>query len=659
MTHNRALFEFWADLYDHKCWDSFVAFETNEVLLFLLCFPADETESHIDYEDKFTDSYEEGDRQKERPEEAHGEMYEEVHGAAYPGDKRSPEQQEISFGVEERRQDQHGEQQVGGEVTVRKFEGAEEDGKEEERAVEDFIGHPMWEQDGRDDVTADKAAPTEAPVSLLSQKHLFWFPSEAFQEEGQAVSTNPITEISQRASGVQSEESKENESQESYHHQNPMAPDDHDHEPDTYDDTDDGGDHDNRDHNDRDDHDSHQDEDDHDDQEEHYIPAQHDDLDRRGHHEKHDDHDDHYDMGEHEEERGHSRYGSQEYDDRDDTHDEHESYEDHEDVTEDHGDDHHQHPDSAVEHPDHDDHDDGEEHYDHEEDDDDRYTDPDDLNDEDDHDDHDNPDDRGHDNHDSYEDHDSHEDVNGSHQHVIFSIDRDKRQNITHKAEGGKAATDETWLDGYPVDAAEIENGDSPMESPRPEDRDKGVVVKTDKPDQVEIHRPSLYTSLPEVHKSPTLEPMLEQGGLEEMWPGFIPTAAPSPGRSQPSDSPSDSDSQQPAPTRSWLGHLTEQPYMDHNPAPPAHNLPGERGEMEGEMGETICTGENCPPLTPSSQGPKVATIIVVVCVIAIAVLVGVWCYRRQQQKSSMYEMNGKGQSHSRPGQQIEMQQKV
>lgn len=610
-------------------------------------------------------------------------MYEEVHGAAYPGDKRSREQQEISFSVEESHQDQHGEHQVGREVTV---EGAEEDGEEEERAAEDFIGHPMWEQDGRDDVTDDKAAPTEAPVSLLSQKHLFWFPSEAFQEEGQAVSTHPITEISQRASGVQSEESKENESQESYHHQNPMGPDDHDHEPDTYDDTDDRGDHDDGNHNDQDDHDSHQDEDDHDDQEKHYIPAQHDDLDRRGHHEKYDDHDDHYDMGEHEEERGHSRYGSQEYDDRDDTHDEHESYEDPEDVTEDDGDvdDHLQHPDSAVDHPDHDDHDDGEEHYDHEEDDNDHYTDPDDLDDLDDHhdpddpddlndpddnddqhnpddlndpDDHDDLDDRGHDNHDSYEDHDSHEDVNGSHQHVILSIDRDKRQNITQKVEGGKATTDETWLDGYPVDAAEIENGDSPVESARPED--KGVVVKTDKPIQVEIHRPSPYTSLPEVHKSSTLEPMLEQGVLEEMWPAFVPTAAPSPGRSQPSDSPSDSYSQQPAPTRSWLGDLTEQPYMDQNPAPPAHNLPGERGEMEGEMGETICTGENCPPPTPPSQGPKVATIIVVVCVIAIAVLVGVWCYRRQQQKSSMYEMNGKGQSHSRPTQQIEMQQKV
>lgn len=629
------------------------------------CVPADETESHIDYEDKFTDPYGEAEHHNERPEEAHGEVYEEVHGAAYPGGKMSQEHQETSFSVEEGHQDQHGERELGREVTGRKFEGAVEGEKEEEGAVEDFIGHPMWEQERRDEVTADVATATEAPVSILSQKHLFWFPSEAFQEEGHSVSTNPVTQITQKATGIQSEESKENESQERYHHQNPIGADDH--EPDNYDDhdTDDQDDHDDSHHDDQDDRDSHQDEDDRDDHLKHYIPAQHDDLDRRGHHANHDDHhDDHYDMGEHEDEHGHIRYGSQDYDDRDDTYDEHESYEDHEDVTKDHGDDDQEHPDGSKEHPDHDNHDDGEEHYDREEDDNDHYAD------------HDDHDDHEHDDHDSYEDHDSHEDVDDGHHHVIFSIARDERQNVTQKGEGGKATTDETWLDGYPVHVAEIENGDSTKERVRPEDRERGTAVKiTDKPNEVEIRRPISYTSLPEVPESPTKEPTLEQGGVEEMWPGFIPTGAPSPERSQPSDSDTlDYDTQQAAPTHSWLGDLTEHPFIDHNPAPPVHdgdilmeehtmhNLPGdsgERGEMEGEMGETICTGENCPPPTSSSRGPKVAAIIVVVCVIAIAVLVGVWCYRRQQQKSSVYEMNGKGQSQTRPSQQIEMQQKV
>ncbi|XP_038580907.1 sushi domain-containing protein 5 isoform X2 [Micropterus salmoides] len=622
----------------------------------------DETESHVDYEDKFTDSYGEAERHNERPQEAHGEVYEEVHGAAYPEGKTSQEQQETSFSVDmkEEHKDQHGEHDVEGKVIGRESEGAVEGGeKDDERAVEDFIGYTSWEQERREVVTTEAAAATEPPVSLLSQKHLFWFPSEAFQEEGQPVSNNPVTQTTQRASGAQSEESKEHESQE--RPQRPVDVDDHDHEPDSYDDHDTGDqdDHDDSHHDDQDDRDSHQEEDDH---VKHYPPAQHDDLDKRDRHENHDDRDDHYDMGEHEDDRDHVRYGIQEYDDRDDTYDEHESYEDHDDVTDDvRG---REHPDGSEEHPDHDDHDDGEEHYDQEEDDNSQYTDR---------------DDHKHDDHDSYDDHDSHEDVDDGHRHAIFSIITGERQNVTHKAGGGKVTTDETWLDGYPVVQEETENGDSTTERVRPLDRDREADVRTtDRPSEVEIRRSVAYTSLPEVPKSPTTEPALEQGGVEEMWPGFLPTAAPSPDRSDPSDFPSysdtlDFDTQQAAPTQSWLGDLTEHPFLDHHHvyegdtftgATEDHNLPGEtgeRGEMEGDMGETICAGENCPPRPPSSssRGPVVAAIIVVMCAVAASVIVGVWCYRRQQQKSSMYEMNGKGQIQTRQGQQIEMQQKV
>uniref|UniRef100_A0A3P8T7C9 Sushi domain containing 5 n=1 Tax=Amphiprion percula TaxID=161767 RepID=A0A3P8T7C9_AMPPE len=321
-----------------------------------------------------------------------------------------------------------------------------------------------------------------------------------------------------------------------------------------------------------------------------------------------------------------------------------------------------EHPD----HDDHDDHDDGEEHYDHE---DDHYSDH------DDHDDHDHKDD------DSYDDHDSHEDDDGR-QHLIVSMATDERQNTSQR--GVKATTDETWLDGYPVVPEETENGDSTTERVRPDGKERGTVTKTtDRPNEVEIRRPVSYTSLPEEHESPTTVPELDHGVVEEVWPGFIRTPAPSADHLEPSDSPSysdtlDYDTQQAAPTHSWLGDLTEHPFLDHGLAPPVHdddddvftgtveehNLPGEtgeRGEMEGEMGETICVGENCPPRPPSSssRGPTVAAIIVAVCAVATAVIVGVWCYRRQQQKSSVYEMNGKGQSQSRQGQQIEMQQKV
>ncbi|KAM3596145.1 uncharacterized protein V6R79_009129 [Siganus canaliculatus] len=602
----------------------------------------DETESHIDYEDKFTDSYGETEHHHERLEEAQGEVHEEVHGAAYLEGTTSQEQQETSFSVED--EDEHHNQRA-----VHKLdEGAVEAGPEEERAVEDSAGHPRWEQERTDGDTADLPAATEEPVSLLSQKHLFWFPSEAFQDEGHPVSSNPVT--SQRASGAQSEESQENESQESQHHQHPV--DVHDQETDSHDDAgdddagdDDAGDDDGR-HHELEDHDSHQEEEDLDDWTKHYTPPQHEDLDRRDHHESRDHHDEHYDMGEHENDQNHVRYGSQDYDDQDDTYDEHESYEDLEDVTEDPGADD-EDPDSSKEHIEDDDQ---EDHYDEEEEDDhDGYTD---------HDDHE---------HDDHDDHESHEDVHGSHQHVIFSVAADDRQNVTQDGEGEEATTDETWLDGYPVNAEETETGDSTTDGVRPEEAESTIVVRiTDRPNEVEISRPTDYTSSVEASDSPTEDPASEQEGEEETWPE--PTAGPSPDHPQPSDQ----DTQQVAPTHSWLGDLTDRPFPDHEPSAhdgdiltgenTVHDLSGEtgeRGEIEGEMGETVCTGENCPPPTSSHRGATLAAIIVALCVVAAAVVIGVWCYRRQQQKSSMYELNGKGQSQTRQGQQIEMQQKV
>uniref|UniRef100_A0AAQ4PBV5 Sushi domain containing 5 n=1 Tax=Gasterosteus aculeatus aculeatus TaxID=481459 RepID=A0AAQ4PBV5_GASAC len=266
-----------------------------------------------------------------------------------------------------------------------------------------------------------------------------------------------------------------------------------------------------------------------------------------------------------------------------------------------------------------------------------------------------------------------------SRQHVISSIAADERQNGTQKRARGEAATDDTWLDGHPVVQEGKEMGDSTTEGLRLADAERGTIVRaTDRPNEVEIRGPGHSTSPPQVAKSSTTTTPSNQEGADEPWHGFTLDAAPS----QPWDSPSSSDSldydtQQAAPTHFWQGDLTEHPFLDPGPVPPmrdgngvvtgedrVHNLPGEageRGEMEGEAGEAICTGDNCPPHPPSSssRGPTVAAIIVALCAVATAVVVGVWCYRRQQQKSSMYEMNGKGQSQNRQGQHIEMQQKV
>lgn len=611
---------------------------------------AEEAEGHTDYEDKFTDSYVETERRPETPAEAHGNVHVEVYGAANPHGERSVEQQETSFRAKAEEDHQDRKHKMGGEVADhgKTFEGE----KNKERAVEDFTGHRTWEQERTEVVKTDRVEATEAPVSLLSQKHMFWFPSETFQEEEPQVFTNPATQTTLRTSGAQSEESTEHESQERSYHQHPV--DIPDHERDDFDDPDTSrhDDHDDvheNDHQNQDDGDSRQDED-HDGNEK--QPAQHEELDRQESHENYDDHKEHYDMGEHEEDHDHIHYDSKEYDDGDDKHDEHKSHEDH-------GDDHNgEHHDVSEEHLDRDDlddpddHDDGDVHYDHN-----HYVDPDDH------------DDLEHKDTESYDDHDSRED--DSRRRVIFSVVSDEHQNVTQRGAEKKSTTDDAWLDGYPV---VLEDGDSTTEKVRPEDKDRRRFVKTTpRPNEVDIRRPAPYTSSPKEHESPTILREFEGGVLEELWPDSIRT--PALDRLEPSDSPSYSktggySTQQAVPTDSWMGYLTEQPFIDHGPNPPVRkdgfvlNLPGEtgeRGELEGEKGETICMDDDCPPHppSPSSRGPTVAAIIVAICAIATAVVVAVWCYRRQQQKSSAYEMNGKGQSQPRQGQQMEMQQKV
>ncbi|KAF6737808.1 Sushi domain-containing protein 5 [Oryzias melastigma] len=562
----------------------------------------DHTESHVDYEDKYSDSYGDADHSHESREEVYGETHQR-------GGKLL-ERQDSTFQVKVQ---QHKEPDVRGKVTFHagQPEGVVEEGAKHESPDHHLMGRPSQGEEKSEVVRTETAAATEEPVSVLSQKHMFWFPSEAFQEEGYPISTDTSTQTTQRTSGAQSEESKEHNSQEVPSHQQSIDVDHHDD-----DEEDDNG----RDKDDTDDHyddpESHQEED-RDDHGKH--PALHEDVDH--HTTSREDRDDHYDMGEHEEERGRVPYGSQEYDDGDDTPDDHHSVEDHDG----------EHPDVSKEHPDV-----SKEH----------------------------PGDRD----DHHDDHDSHE-RDGSRPRVVVSVAAEKHHNVSQRGTGGKPTKAETWLDGYPVAREKTKHGESKTGT--------SVVKMADRPNEVEVRRPA--TSSPSEHDSTGRVPEPDHGVVI-----LAGTPAAFPDLLQPSDSPSysdtlDYDTQQAAPTHSWLDDLTEQPFQDHGPAPPVHNgeaftgvmgghsvhnLPGEtgeRGELEGDMRETMCTGENCPPPPPisSGRGPKVAAIIVAVCAVATAVMVGVWCYRRQQQKSSAYEMNGKGQSQITQGQQIEMQQKV
>ncbi|XP_051926879.1 midasin [Hippocampus zosterae] len=545
----------------------------------------DFTEAHVDYEDQFT--YADADHQNEddRQLEAHRTM-------AHPEEPRDQEVQEISFQREEEDPNIQGQEQVQVDgVDIKELTGSDK-----ERDWEDSAGQER----------VATTASSEPPVSLLTQKHLFWFPSEAFQQQQQEqhpVSVDPVTlTTTQRPSGGQSEENFNNRERESLDHRDVGQVE--------------------------------------------QIPVQQEELDNRDHYENH--HGDHYDMGEHEEVRygswndssdGHGAHedgshfqenGSDEHSDHDD-HDDRVHEENSEHNNNNHGDDHDHDHDEHYDHKHHDDDDDvhrddhdGQDHddhngrYDHHE-----YNHEDDNREDRDHytDDGRQDGDISHAEQDSHDEHESREDGDG-HQHVVFPETSKTSHNATRDDVGGASTTDETWLDGHPVAAH---------------------------PNEVEELGPDASISeAPEAEERET-------------------TAPDNPASSSSSDT-MEYDTQQVVPTNSRLLDLTQNPFLDPTQDSDTldestgertlHNLPGEtgeRGEVEGEMGETVCIGENCPPPNPSRQGPTVAAIIAAVCVVVAAVILTVWCYRWRQQKNSGYNMNGKGQS----SQHMEMQQKV
>ncbi|CAL1584610.1 unnamed protein product [Knipowitschia caucasica] len=554
----------------------------------------DDGESHVDYEDKFMDSY----KQPKGPEEAQSQVYQEVQDAMFQNEKTFLEHSEITFDVDEA-ESQH-EQAALDEPAMptdlsKKLLEAPLGGEHAEEGDDgDIMVNQNWSQEMTEVVRTEEIPTTHSPVSLLSQKHMFWFPSEAFHD-GHPVSMNSAT---QSSTGVQSNESKEQESREQDQQQSVDPVETFDSHLDNRNDSQ-SHEHDSL--------DSHQEKDDH---VTIFIPTQHNvDISSHDGYDDSHHHDDHYDMGEHDEDRIPSRYDSSEHQDPEQTYDE--SFEDHRDGQ----------TDVSKEHTSHDNYDDTEEPY--------------------------NPDDN-----DSYED--------NSRQHVIFTIDSGK-QNVSRKATGAKATTDDTWLDGYPIMQKEV--GQDDATTGKEQD-----LQMTENPNEIDAFLntgiPNTETSLNELEKD-----------------GATAAARPEPSDSHSNSDPSDYDTQQAAPTNTWFGDLTEHPYLDQGPVPPLNDVDilagpgsikehtidnhpgqtGEKGEVEGEKGEAVCADDNCPPRPPSlsRRGPTVAAIIIAVCVVAAVVIMGVWCYRRQLQKSSVYEMNGKGQSQKRHGQQIEMQQKV
>ncbi|MFT7811101.1 sushi domain-containing protein 5 [Arapaima gigas] len=251
---------------------------------------------------------------------------------------------------------------------------------------------------------------------------------------------------------------------------------------------------------------------------------------------------------------------------------------------------------------------------------------------------------------------------------------------------GARNNTDESWLDGYPVPE---DNGKRPSAgATAEEDEDVGVAdSRTDSPNHVESTSSVPSLDFTQVTASPTGP---GRYGVKWVFRGATPASPPDRVGVGGGDEPQPS-TQHPllihtgvstsmaAPTTHSLV-----PFLDHIPgpteeeeAPPGSTTTQSPGKFAGTgpyeesteqnltqwgpglealPSEEPCVGETC---TSGGRRSVIAVVAVAMCALLAAAGLAAWCYRRRQQKSSVYKMTGPGSQAQQQQQHIEMQQKV
>ncbi|XP_069469233.1 sushi domain-containing protein 5 [Ambystoma mexicanum] len=277
--------------------------------------------------------------------------------------------------------------------------------------------------------------------------------------------------------------------------------------------------------------------------------------------------------------------------------------------------------------------------------------------------------------------------------------------NDTKTEKGAVDSTDESWLDGYPVTQDAVEEGEKIDGSMG---LDEETILATDQPNYVEVKTTGITKLIPERDISQI--PVAPTKSLDSSIKGVQAPLTPASSRENVSTSKGVEDTvrlrattqvdfpdeESVTPTE-FHEHLNAQPTailetyatvrpVDHIPAPteegetttylsqadtntsPAQATTAfiditlseedsEGGTLANELGgeqlptSEPCTNDDCPD---SSQGPMIAVVVTVLCLLLLATVLAVWCYKKRQQKSSVYKLNGKGQT--RHPQHIEMQ---
>nr|XP_023963856.2 sushi domain-containing protein 5 [Chrysemys picta bellii] len=265
--------------------------------------------------------------------------------------------------------------------------------------------------------------------------------------------------------------------------------------------------------------------------------------------------------------------------------------------------------------------------------------------------------------------------------------------------------TDESWLDGYPVTQEAVEDDEEEDKVDGSMGTEDDIILTTDQPNHVEVRKadnsnPAPDKDLTQIVAAPT---RMRDYGIKEIPLVLTPTSAPE----NVSASKGSEDVIRYHPTTS-LGFVTQESTttttqhdrsnlktatlktsttvspIDHIPYPETEettaystqaattiptrevftdSLSNEFLEQENltyGTGEKLlptsepCVGEDCPS---PNKDPMIAIIVIVLCLLLFASILAVWCFKKRQQKSSVYKLNGKGQArHPQHHQQIEMQ---
>ncbi|XP_048451851.1 sushi domain-containing protein 5 [Rhincodon typus] len=278
--------------------------------------------------------------------------------------------------------------------------------------------------------------------------------------------------------------------------------------------------------------------------------------------------------------------------------------------------------------------------------------------------------------------------------------------SITKVIEETIANTDETWVDGYPIVSENTEEGEKLDRSMQVEDE---TIVTTDHSNHIEISRADTPTTTSAIHYTqisvptrmpdqgvrqvdigltPTTEPENVSAnkaiedvnfytttflitGVDESWKSSDVMTESSPSLENTGVSeglhPADHASI-PTETEEISTHnivtlstpaASTQTLMDFTEIDIIDVFAKGKNFSDGTEAKLLptvdsCTGDEC---LHSKKGPIIAVIVTLVGLLVLAVILAVWCYKRRHQKTSIYQMNGKGQM--RRTEHIEMQYKV